>query len=109
MKKNLMREVLIVMLLMGWAMAVVWTAERPGGTSHRLSGPRSGPTPEDVCRHRQSGDRVKFADNMGQTIKGVCRDFDGRLMAVGNNSDDALIFLSSLCFKGDGMRTDSCP
>ena len=80
--KSLMREICLVLLLAGWAAAMTWNVEGPGSRKGSPGNVTSFHSAGDVCRHRHENDPVKFADENNQTVRGVCRDFDGQMIAI---------------------------
>lgn len=46
------------------------------------SGPRLPPEAYKACEGKKAGDQVEFRNRQGKTVKAVCTDFEGRLLAL---------------------------
>jgi hypothetical protein len=80
MNKFLIGTMLIIFLLAGSA----FTAQAEGMNSPPGTEGRMKPPPEAIaaCKGKSEGTTVKFTTPRGDTLKGVCKEFEGVLAAM---------------------------
>jgi len=80
MNKSIIRIVLILFLLMG----SVWAVQAEEINSPPRTQGRMKPPPEAIaaCQGKSEGTAVQFTTPRGDTLKGVCKQFEGVLAAM---------------------------
>lgn len=80
MKKFIMAMLLMLLFLPGG----VWAAQTQEGGGPPEQKGHMKPPPEAfaVCKGKSEGDAVQFTTPRGDTLKGVCRQFEGVLAAM---------------------------
>lgn len=84
-----MKKILIgAFLVFVFSLSCLWgvQSEETGRSLHPSRGPMK-PPPEAIaaCKGKSEGDAVQFSTSRGDTLKGVCKLFEGALTAMPPN------------------------
>jgi hypothetical protein len=79
MNRHVIRTMAGLLLLMGRASSVAWGVDGPAGGRGLM-----GPPPEaaEACKDKSEGNAVEIATPRGDTIKAICKQIDGQIVAV---------------------------